>query len=74
VDIVAVRHVYALRPLTQGIVSLLTPEVDISGLAEDLVQVGIYGDLARGQARARQKQTGRPREGGRRRLRCWWAT
>ena len=39
-DIVAVRHVYALRPLTQGIVSLLNPEVDISGLAEDLAQAG----------------------------------
>jgi hypothetical protein len=35
---VAVRHVYALRPLTQAIVSLLNPEVDISGLTEDLEQ------------------------------------
>jgi hypothetical protein len=40
VDIAAVRHVYALRPLTQAIVSLLNPEVDISGLAEDLAQAG----------------------------------
>ena len=40
VDIVAVRHVYALRPLTQAIVSLLNPEVDISDLTEDLAQAG----------------------------------
>jgi hypothetical protein len=40
VGIVAVRHVYALRPLTQDIVSLLNPEVDISSLAEDLAQAG----------------------------------
>jgi hypothetical protein len=40
VDIAAVRYVYALRPLTQAIVSLLNPEVDISGLTEDLAQVG----------------------------------
>jgi hypothetical protein len=38
VDIAAVRHIYALRPLTQAIVSLLNPGVDISSLTEDLVQ------------------------------------
>lgn len=36
VDIEAVRHVYALRPLTQTIVSLLNPEADIPSIAEDL--------------------------------------
>ncbi|MER6548832.1 hypothetical protein [Streptomyces sp. NPDC001250] len=36
----AVRHVYALRPLTQGVVSLLNPSVDIYGLAEDIAQIG----------------------------------
>ena len=40
VDIVAVRHVYALRPLTQATVLLLNPEAGISGLTEDLAQVG----------------------------------
>jgi hypothetical protein len=40
VDITAVRHVYASRPLTQHIVSLLNPEVDISALAEDLTEAG----------------------------------
>ncbi|GLW74796.1 hypothetical protein Kpho02_70930 [Kitasatospora phosalacinea] len=40
VDIAAVRHVYALRPLTQHIVSLLNPELDISRLAEDVAQIG----------------------------------
>ncbi|WP_189186825.1 hypothetical protein [Streptomyces albiflavescens] len=40
VDVTAVRHVYALRPLTQSVVSLLNPAVPIPRLAEDLVQIG----------------------------------
>ncbi|MER5548956.1 hypothetical protein ABT072_42655 [Streptomyces sp. NPDC002589] len=36
----AVRRVYALRLLTQGVVSLLNPSVDIYGLAEDIAQIG----------------------------------
>jgi hypothetical protein len=40
VDLEAVRSIYALRPLTQGIVSALNPEVDLSGLEEDLVEIG----------------------------------
>jgi hypothetical protein len=40
VDIAAVRHVYALHPLTQAIVSLLNPGVELSSLAEDLAEAG----------------------------------
>lgn len=36
----AVRHVYALRPLTQSVVSALNPDVMLGDLAEDIVQVG----------------------------------
>jgi hypothetical protein len=39
VDLAAVRHVYALRPLTQELVSRLNPEVAIDDLAEDVAQV-----------------------------------
>ncbi|WP_343954484.1 hypothetical protein [Nonomuraea longicatena] len=40
VDIEAVRHVYALRPLTQSLVSALNPEVALADLAEDLTEIG----------------------------------
>ena len=40
VNMEAVRHVYALRPLTQGVVSALNPGVDLDDLAEDLTQIG----------------------------------
>ncbi|MFJ9606040.1 hypothetical protein ACIRS1_06730 [Kitasatospora sp. NPDC101176] len=40
VDIAAVRHVYALRPLTRRVVSLLNPEPDTTHLAEDVAQIG----------------------------------
>ncbi|WP_367323043.1 hypothetical protein [Streptomyces sp. HUAS ZL42] len=40
VDLEAVRHVYALRPLTQSVVSALNPEVDLPGLEEDIAQIG----------------------------------
>ncbi|POX63538.1 hypothetical protein C3492_10270 [Streptomyces sp. Ru62] len=39
-DIEAIRHVYALRPLTQRVVSALNPEVELVDLAEDLAQIG----------------------------------
>jgi hypothetical protein len=34
-----VRSIYALRPLTQGVVSALNPEVDLAGLEEDLAEI-----------------------------------
>ena len=40
VDLDAVRHVYALRPLSQGVVSALNPDVVLGDLAEDIVQTG----------------------------------
>jgi hypothetical protein len=40
VDLEAVRHVYALRPLTRHVVSLLNPELDLPDLAEDLAAIG----------------------------------
>lgn len=40
VDIEAVRHVYALRPLTPGVVASLNPEVGLPDLEGDLVRVG----------------------------------
>ncbi|MFJ8623778.1 hypothetical protein ACIRD3_13160 [Kitasatospora sp. NPDC093550] len=40
VDLAAVRHVYALHPLTPHVVSLLNPELDLSDLAEDLAAIG----------------------------------
>ncbi|MFI6509838.1 hypothetical protein ACIBCT_19725 [Streptosporangium sp. NPDC050855] len=36
VDIDAVRHVYALRPLTQAVVTLLNADLTLEDLAEDL--------------------------------------
>lgn len=38
VDLEAVRHVRALRPLTRDLVSRLNPEVHIDDLADDLAQ------------------------------------
>ncbi|MFD7448667.1 hypothetical protein [Kitasatospora sp. NPDC059827] len=40
VDIEAVRHVYALQPLTQSVVSALNPDVDLADLDDDLTQIG----------------------------------
>ncbi|MDR6974485.1 hypothetical protein J2X68_001163 [Streptomyces sp. 3330] len=40
VDLEAVRHVYALRPLSPELVSLLNPEVSLAGLAQDISEVG----------------------------------
>ncbi|MFF1439201.1 hypothetical protein [Streptomyces sp. NPDC058295] len=39
-DIEAIRHVYALRPLTQSVVSALNPDVELVDLADDLAQIG----------------------------------
>ncbi|MCG5217757.1 hypothetical protein [Streptosporangium sp. KLBMP 9127] len=36
IDLEAVRHVYALRPLTQAVVSVLNAELTLEDLAEDL--------------------------------------
>ena len=38
-DIDAVRHVFALRPLTQEIVAALNPDVQLSDLAADITQI-----------------------------------
>ncbi|MBA9003476.1 hypothetical protein [Thermomonospora cellulosilytica] len=38
VDLEAVRHIYALHPLTQDLVSRLNPEILIGDLTEDLAQ------------------------------------
>jgi hypothetical protein len=40
VDLEAVRQVYALRPLSQELVSLLNPEVSLTDLARDISEVG----------------------------------
>lgn len=40
VDLEAVRHVLALRPLTPEIVAALNPETDPDGLAEDVREIG----------------------------------
>jgi len=40
VDLDAVRHVYALRPLTQEVVSALNPELDLADLAGDIAEIG----------------------------------
>lgn len=40
VSLQAVRHVYALRPLTQSVVSSLNPDVDLASLVEDIAQIG----------------------------------
>lgn len=40
VDIEAVRHVLALRPLTAELVAALNPEVTLADLAEDVEEIG----------------------------------
>ena len=40
VDLDAVCHVYALRPLSQAVVSALNPDVVLGSLVEDTVQTG----------------------------------
>ncbi|POX56207.1 hypothetical protein C3489_05615 [Streptomyces sp. Ru71] len=40
VSLEAVRHVYALRPLTQSVVSALNPDVDLLSLEKDIAQIG----------------------------------
>jgi hypothetical protein len=40
VDLEAVSQVYALRPLSPELVSLLNPEVSLTGLAQDISEVG----------------------------------
>jgi hypothetical protein len=40
VDLEAVRHVLALRPLTPEVVAALNPEVELADLAEDLAEIG----------------------------------
>ncbi|MFJ6619770.1 hypothetical protein ACIQOW_19610 [Kitasatospora sp. NPDC091335] len=39
-DLEAVRDVYALRPLSQKLVSSLNPEVTLADLAEDIAEIG----------------------------------
>lgn len=43
VDLEAVRHVYALRPLTPDIVSSLNAETDLSDVAGDISEIGYPG-------------------------------
>ncbi|MFE3167939.1 hypothetical protein [Streptomyces sp. NPDC059224] len=40
VDLAAVSHVVALRPLSQKLVSLLNPEVSLKDLAQDIAEIG----------------------------------
>lgn len=40
VDLGAVGHVFALRPLDQELVSLLNPEVSLTDLAQDISEIG----------------------------------
>ncbi|MEV5173716.1 hypothetical protein AB0L10_22110 [Streptomyces flaveolus] len=40
ISLEAVRHVYALRPLTPSVVSSLNPDVDLAALEEDIAQIG----------------------------------
>ncbi len=40
VDLAAVRRVYALRPLSQELVSALNPEAGLAGLAQDISEIG----------------------------------
>ncbi|PBC66095.1 hypothetical protein BX265_8583 [Streptomyces sp. TLI_235] len=43
VDLAAVRHVFAHRPLTQAVVDALNSEVDLEDLREDLAEIGYPG-------------------------------
>ncbi|MEU9796286.1 hypothetical protein AB0E27_37960 [Streptomyces sparsogenes] len=40
VNVQAVRHVLSSRPLTEGVVSALNPEVTLTDLAEDITRIG----------------------------------
>lgn len=40
VDVEAVRHVLALEPLTQEVVTALNPDVSLADLAEDIAEIG----------------------------------
>lgn len=40
IDLGAVSQVHALRPLNQELVSLLTPEVSLTDLAQDISEIG----------------------------------
>ncbi|WP_406272907.1 hypothetical protein OHT93_24405 [Streptomyces sp. NBC_00191] len=40
VDLAAVRHVYALRPLTPEVVAALNPQLTTAELGEDIVSIG----------------------------------
>ncbi|MER6138475.1 hypothetical protein ABT174_00230 [Streptomyces sparsogenes] len=40
VNVQAVRHVLSSRPLTEGVVSALNPEVTLTDLAEDITKIG----------------------------------
>lgn len=40
VDVEAVRHILAGRPLTQEVVAALNPDVELAGLAEDITEIG----------------------------------
>ncbi|PCG86653.1 hypothetical protein CIB93_08005 [Streptomyces sp. WZ.A104] len=44
VDLEAVRHVYALRPLTDEVVAALNPERVLAELAEDIKEIGYPAD------------------------------
>ncbi|MFC9246248.1 hypothetical protein ACFT7S_20310 [Streptomyces sp. NPDC057136] len=49
VDLAAVRHVYALRPLTPEIVSDLNPEVSLDRLADSIAGIGYPQGEGRGR-------------------------
>ncbi|MGV9886995.1 hypothetical protein [Streptomyces sp. NPDC003395] len=40
VSLEAVRHVYALQPLTDSVVSSLNPDLDLADLEEDIARIG----------------------------------
>lgn len=44
VDIEAVRHVYALRPLTPQILAGLNPELEVAEVADELRSLGLVLD------------------------------
>lgn len=39
-DLDAVRHVYALQPLTERVVRALNPDLELAGLADDIARIG----------------------------------
>jgi hypothetical protein len=40
VDLAAVREIYALRPLTQPLVSALNQQLSVADLAYDIAEIG----------------------------------